>query len=80
MTTKLDEAANQDFKAELSEWIEAFDDVVAQDWEQGAALLSALRQRAREAESRRFDDGRSRRAKRRKAGTQRDPLYPNHPK
>src|ERR1700731_454357 len=49
MTTKLDEAAKQDFKAEVSEWIEAFDDVVAQDWEQGAELLSALRRRAREA-------------------------------
>src|SRR5258708_36011791 len=49
MTTKLDEAAKQDFKAEVSEWIEAFDDVVAQDWEQGAELLNALRRRAREA-------------------------------
>src|SRR5260370_26100136 len=49
MTTKLDEAAKQDFAAEMSEWIEAFDDVVAQNWEQGAELLGALRQRAREA-------------------------------
>ena len=49
MTTKLDEAAKQDFKAEVSEWIEAFDDVVAHDWEQGAELLGALRRRAREA-------------------------------
>ena len=49
MTTKLDEAAKQDFKAEVLEWIEAFDDVVAQDWEQGAELLGALRRRAREA-------------------------------
>src|SRR3981081_1963333 len=49
MTTKLDEAAKQDFKAELLEWIEAFDDVVAQDWEQGTELLEALRRRAREA-------------------------------
>jgi pyruvate dehydrogenase E1 component len=49
MATKLDEAAKQDFKAEMSEWIEAFDDVVAQDWEQGAELLGVLRQRAREA-------------------------------
>jgi pyruvate dehydrogenase E1 component len=46
---KLDEAAKQDFKAEVSEWIEAFDDVVAQDWEQGTKLLEALRRRAREA-------------------------------
>ena len=49
MTTKLEEAAKQDFAAEVSEWIEAFDDVVAQDWEQGAELLGALRKRAREA-------------------------------
>jgi pyruvate dehydrogenase E1 component len=35
--------------AEVAEWIEAFDEVVAKDWEQGAALLSALRTRAREA-------------------------------
>ncbi len=35
--------------AEVAEWIEAFDDVVAHDWEQGAAVLSALRTRAREA-------------------------------
>jgi pyruvate dehydrogenase E1 component len=49
MTTKLEEATKQDFIAEVSEWIEAFDDVVANDWEQGAELLGALRQRAREA-------------------------------
>src|SRR5260370_38730196 len=49
MTTKLDEAAKQDFKAEVLEWIEAFDDVVAQNWEQGTELLEALRRRAREA-------------------------------
>jgi pyruvate dehydrogenase E1 component len=49
MATKLDEAVKLDLSAEVSEWIEAFDDVVAQDWEQGAALISALRTRAREA-------------------------------
>ncbi len=50
MTTKLDEAAvKQDSAAEVAEWIEAFDDVVAADWEQGAAVVEALRQRAREA-------------------------------
>src|ERR1700727_2252271 len=49
MTTKLAEAAKQDFGAEVSEWIEAFDDVVAQDWEHGTELLEALRKRAREA-------------------------------
>ena len=45
----LDEAVKQDLTAEVAEWIEAFDEVVAQDWEQGAAVLSALRSRAREA-------------------------------
>jgi pyruvate dehydrogenase E1 component len=49
MTMKLEEAAKQDFAAEVSEWIEAFDDVVAQDWEHGTELLEALRKRAREA-------------------------------
>jgi pyruvate dehydrogenase E1 component len=49
MTMKLEEAAKQDFTAEVSEWIEAFDDVVANDWEHGTELLEALRQRAREA-------------------------------
>jgi pyruvate dehydrogenase E1 component len=46
---KLEDAVKQDFTAEVSEWIEAFDDVVASDWEQGAELLGALRVRAREA-------------------------------
>src|ERR1700733_4610219 len=49
MTTKLEEVAKQDFTAEVSEWIEAFDAVVDDDWEHGAKLLEALRQRAREA-------------------------------
>jgi pyruvate dehydrogenase E1 component len=49
MTTKLEDAVKQDFTAEVSEWIEAFDDVVANDWEHGAELLGALKQRAREA-------------------------------
>ena len=49
MPTKVDEAVAKDMTAEVAEWIEAFDEVVAQDWEQGAALLSALRTRAREA-------------------------------
>jgi pyruvate dehydrogenase E1 component len=49
MATQLDEAIKQDLTAEVSEWIEAFDEVVANDWEQGAALLAALRTRAREA-------------------------------
>ncbi len=39
-----------DFTQEVSEWIEAFDDViVAEGPDQGAHLLDALRQRAREA-------------------------------
>ena len=49
MTTKTDEVVKQDFSAEVSEWIEAFDDVVAADWEQGAEVIEALRARAREA-------------------------------
>ncbi len=48
-TTKVDEAVKADFSAEIAEWIEAFDDVVAADWEQGAEVIEALRARAREA-------------------------------
>ena len=33
----------------MAEWIEAFDELIAQDWENGAEILNALRQRAREA-------------------------------
>ena len=49
LATNLEGAVRQDMTAEVAEWIEAFDEVVAKDWEQGAALLSALRTRAREA-------------------------------
>ncbi|HMG03207.1 MAG TPA: pyruvate dehydrogenase (acetyl-transferring), homodimeric type [Edaphobacter sp.] len=49
MTTKLETPAQVDFAAEVSEWIEAFDEVVANDWEQSAELLEILRTRAREA-------------------------------
>ncbi len=49
MTMKLETPTQIDFSAEVSEWIEAFDDVVAEDWQQGAQLLETLRQRAREA-------------------------------
>src|SRR6202042_3016789 len=49
MTMKLETPSKIDFSAEVSEWIEAFDDVVAEDWQHGAELLEALRQRAREA-------------------------------
>src|SRR5580698_7306444 len=49
MTMKLETPSKIDFSAEVSEWIEAFDDVVAEDWRRGAQLLETLRQRAREA-------------------------------
>ena len=49
MPTNVDEAVKKDMTAEVAEWIEAFDEVVANDWEHGAALLVALRTRAREA-------------------------------
>jgi pyruvate dehydrogenase E1 component len=49
MATQVDETIKHDMTAEVAEWIEAFDEVVAQDWEQGAAVLAALRTRAREA-------------------------------
>ena len=49
MATKVDEAVKADLSAEIAEWIEAFDDVVAADWEQGAEVIEALRARAREA-------------------------------
>ncbi len=42
-------ATQHDLTAEVAEWIEAFDEVVAHDWEHAGALLSALRTRAREA-------------------------------
>src|SRR5579875_1847108 len=49
-TMKVSNPAGSDFSQELREWIEAFDDVVvAEGPDQGAELLSALRQRAREA-------------------------------
>jgi pyruvate dehydrogenase E1 component len=49
MATQLDDAIQHDLTAEVAEWIEAFDEVVANDWEQGSAVLAALRTRAREA-------------------------------
>jgi pyruvate dehydrogenase E1 component len=49
MTMKTEVPAKAEFSAELAEWIEAFDDVVAQEWENAAELLKALRQRGREA-------------------------------
>jgi pyruvate dehydrogenase E1 component len=49
MAALVDDAIKHDLSAEVAEWIEAFDEVVAQDWEQGGAVLSALRTRAREA-------------------------------
>jgi pyruvate dehydrogenase E1 component len=49
MTMKLETPAQIDFSQEVSEWIEAFDDVIANDWEKGAELLETLRQRAQHA-------------------------------
>ena len=50
MNTKVAVPVEADFSQEVAEWIEAFDDVVvAEGPEQGAELLQALRQRAREA-------------------------------
>ena len=49
MDAKLDESIEQDLSAEAAEWIEAFDELVAQDWKQSAVVLESLRQRAREA-------------------------------
>jgi pyruvate dehydrogenase E1 component len=49
MTTKTEPSAKLDFSAEMAEWIEAFDDVVAEDWQHAAELLATLRSRAREA-------------------------------
>ena len=50
MSTKVAVPAPQDLTQEVAEWIEAFDEViVAEGPEQGAQLLQALRQRAREA-------------------------------
>ena len=45
----LDEAVKKDLTAEVAEWIEAFDEVVAHDWKQAEGVLAALRTRAREA-------------------------------
>jgi len=44
--TKLDDATQQDFTAEVAEWIEAFDQIVAADASQASQVISALRQRA----------------------------------
>ncbi|MEO6803963.1 MAG: pyruvate dehydrogenase (acetyl-transferring), homodimeric type [Granulicella sp.] len=49
MSTKIETNTKVDFSEEMSEWIEAFDDVVAADWENGTELLNTLRQRARDA-------------------------------
>ena len=50
METKLVPPVQSKFSEEVAEWIEAFDDlVVGEGPEQGAELIAALRQRAREA-------------------------------
>ncbi len=49
MTMKLEDAAvAQDFSAEMAEWIEAFDQIIAADRGQGAEVLEALRKHAGE--------------------------------
>ncbi len=48
MNTTLVAAVEPGFSAELAEWIEAFEDVVAEDPAQGAELLDALQQRGQE--------------------------------
>ena len=49
MTMKDEEvAAKGDFSAEVAEWVEAFDEVVASGKENGVELLEALRLRGRE--------------------------------
>jgi pyruvate dehydrogenase E1 component len=45
----VEDAAKQDFRAEVAEWLEAFDQVVKAEKSQGEELLRALRQRAAEA-------------------------------
>jgi pyruvate dehydrogenase E1 component len=47
--TTMTEDARKDFAAQVAEWMEAFDDVVAEGRELGTELLEALRQRALEA-------------------------------
>lgn len=50
MNTKLDLPVQADSSKEVAEWIEAFDDVVvAEGPDQGSEILTALRQRARDA-------------------------------
>ncbi len=50
METKVAVPVQSKFSEEVAEWIEAFDDlVVGEGHEQGAELIAALRQRAREA-------------------------------
>ena len=50
METKVAVPAQSKFSEEVAEWIEAFDDlIVGEGPEQGAELIAALRQRAREA-------------------------------
>ena len=49
MATKTQVPEVSEFASEQAEWIEAFDDVVAGNWENAAELLQALRLRAREA-------------------------------
>ena len=49
MAKTLSAAEQADFQAEVAEWIEAFEQITAQDTEAGARLLKALQQHARES-------------------------------
>ncbi len=50
MATKVAVPVEQEFKSEIAEWLEAFDEVVVQEGaEHGAQLMEALRKRAGEA-------------------------------
>ncbi len=49
MATNVEESVPTDHISEVAEWIEAFDEVVAHDWQHAGELLAALRTRAREA-------------------------------
>jgi pyruvate dehydrogenase E1 component len=50
METKLAVPVQSKFSEEVAEWLEAFDEVIVGEGpEQGAELIAALRQRAREA-------------------------------
>ncbi len=56
MATQVDEATKYDLSAEVAEWIEAFDDVVAHDWNRARRCCRRCgRVRARQACRRQHD-------------------------